>query len=336
MQIAGATRPGQHGNWKITPAHCKQFKAYINQPNRTNLCDLTVPNLYRTFVGEDGKEGRWKVKMALRTFRDFCETAEFKVITPTLVPFVADIHVKARKAWASTLLELDEDDLLMFLATTIFIDGTIFADKFEKGYGIDKLHLVGDADDPVEALFAQFPVLSRNIQLYQGISYHGVTAPFIVNDHRTDKKGTINGDILEIFLRNEVASLAKTIRSELGLPDTEPIRIVWDHAKPHKSKHTAAVLAELNLVDAELPARCPELNVIENLWAVYKSTLTTQKRVRKFRKKLLKHVGRFDLEKVRNIVASFIPRLERMKEKQGSTFKYGNNPARVAKVRSQL
>ena len=334
----GATLPGENGHWKIDEKMTADFKRYINQPNRKNLNDLLPVKLYAHFVwdAENEKLGTWKKFVALSTFYDFCHLSIFRISKAVLVPWVTEKHVAARLHWARELLAWNEYDRLMFVATTIFIDGTIFADKFEEGYLAKKGKFVVDADDPVEHTYAQFPVLAKNQQLYQGMCLFGRSESFFVNDHRTDGKGAINKEILAKFLRKNVAPLARKIRTALGLPPTEPINIVWDHASSHKARETQQLLQELNLRDAQLPARCPELNVIENLWAIYKNSLPAVMRKKNFREALNVAINAVSDDAVRNLVASFIPRLEKMVEQEGRPFKYKGNQKRTKEVLALL
>lgn len=328
----GALPVGKHGNCKIKEEHQRQFRQVINQPERRDLSVLQPAVLYRMFVNIGENIGKWKIKVARRTFYDFINRIEFNVVRPLLVPWVTAAHIAARERWAKQLMNMDQDDLLLFTATAIYIDGTIFADKFPEGYGLDKMKVVVDAHEPIEALYRQFPVLTTNLQLYQGINFFGATGPFFINDYHKDRKGTPNGDMIKIFLKKEVVPLAKKIRQALNLPPNEPIPIIWDHAKVHKSNVVKAALKELNLYDAELPARCPELNVIENLWAIYKRTLMEETHSKQFQKEVVKQVKKTEQTTVRNLCASFVARVEEMVRHKGKPFHYKGNQARTDEV----
>lgn len=328
-------RPGTHGNCRILAEHITIFRQTVNQPGRRDLSFLLAGNLYRHFVGTDG-QGVWGIKITMRSFNRFLERAHFKRIQPCLVPWVKAEHIAARNKFAEEITEMTEEEQLLFTKTTIFVDGTIFADKFEAGYGVDKFKLIVDSDDPVQAVFSQFPVLPTNLQLYQGINVYGATEPFFINDHHEEGKGSVSSDILEIFIERNHAPLAAKIRQKLRLARNAPIRIVWDHAAVHKSKKTAAVLARFNLFDGKLPARCPELNVIENLWAVYKQALRNQMHVANFKQLVARQVRGTPLTTIRNICASFAARAEVMVEKAGHPFHYKGNAARTSELVAKL
>lgn len=336
FSIQTGVRPfGTHGNSVILPEHKTKFLQTVNQPYIKSFTNMQPMTLYEMFVNTDKGEGRWGIKISVQAFYKFLERVNFTYIHPFLVPWVLDKHIAARELFAQEFVGKEPFEQDFEMLTTIFIDGTIFADKFETGFGVHKMKLVSDKDDPVEAFYAQFPVLARNLQLYQGINYFGATPAFFINDHRDDGKGSVTSDILEIFLRGPVATLANKIRRELNLPPTEPIRIVWDHAAVHKSQKTQRLLQELNLIDAQLPARCPELNVIENLWAIYKRLLMKEERTQKadtLKQAVHKLVQSMNQTTIRNLCASFLPRAEKMVEVHGQPFHYKGNPERTNAV----
>lgn len=310
------------------------FLQYINQPNRRDLTALVPSNLYRVFVGTPGNPGKWNLSIGKSTFYDFINSGIVKVIQPHLVPYVTETHIIARAAWANEFLSRPLHDQILFVLTAIFIDGTIFADKFEAGYGVDKLRVVVDSDSPLDCFFAQFPVLARNQQLYQGLNYFATSKPFIVNEHREDKKGSPNKEIIASFLRTHIAPLAQKIRRSLSLPPDYELPIVWDHARVHKNWLVREVLEELHLYDADLPARCPELNVIEMLWALYKNDLGLHPRAESLKADVIEATRRLEAPARKNLCLAFIAIAEEMRARGGHAFKYKGNDERTDEIRA--
>lgn len=317
----------EHGNTRFTKAMKGCIARYVNQPHRTNISALTPSALFRRFVGDEKSPGKWYGKVGRSTFFATLNDKEtFKTTLLATTPFVTEKHIAARQDFAvGYLTEYDTPaKLWALLKRVIFLDGTIFSDKFEEGYGLEGMRIVSTVENPRLRTKTQFPVLPRNLQLYQGIAWHDRTGPFIVNDHHPAEHGTPCSRIYRNFLRNHIVPLAARMRTKLGLPPTATIYLVYDHAACHRSKMAKDFMAEHHLESAELPARCPELNVIECLWALYKAEVRRSKKEDRLRTLVCRVVKRFSQDTITNLVRSFGGRLVKMMQAEGGKFKYGS------------
>lgn len=81
-------------------------------------------------------------------------------------------------------------------------------------------------------------------------------------------------------------------------------------------------MKELHLESAELPARCPECNVIELMWAHWKQQLRQPaKDDEDFLKQLLRVARDYNQDRIDKLVERFKPSIEKMVESGGDTFK---------------
>lgn len=252
------------------------FKQHINQPGITDLGSLQVARLYETYCGVNG---RWRDLLpkghrmpSETTFRDWVN-ANFSTIHPTLVPAVTAEHIAERLAWASSLLERFGDNPEEVLKHFIFIDGTIFSKKCQSVYAPEQMVIVVDRDRRKRKprLYSQNPT-SKSFEVYQAIALGDSSNPFLFYDYDETRAARPNTDILEYFIQNEVFPLADRIRGRPGMAGAR-LEIVWDHAKVHTAHRLKDLLEGYNIGIAGLPARCPELNVIETLWHLYKQDL---------------------------------------------------------------
>jgi transposase len=296
--------------------------------NHGNFQRITIPALINHFVGDVDNPGKWYGTIHARTLRRHLKEGDFKVVKPRQAPFLKPTHVAARLAWAQGLKKLKKRELTRLLKSYIFLDGTYFASKFEEGYGADDKHIVMPRGARIPT-YTRFPTLPSNIQLYQGIALGGCTGPFIVNAHHPYEKGTIDAAIFRNFLRNYVAPLANQLRQKLKLAPKATIYLVMDHASAHKALKARALMKELNLESAGLPSRCPELNVIELLWAWYKRNLAAKEREGELKEKIIQMVNEWPQQQIDNLVKSFIARVQQMVGAGGEKFVYRNSKERA-------
>ena len=329
MNRSGAAKKRIHGNSKITAAMIKLFRQTINQPNRKDLRFLTKANLYRHFCGVDGNGGAWRTKISRATFYAFCQRPMFKAVHPHGAPFLTPRHIANRLAFAQTITAMSTVQLAAYLRRVIFVDGAIFSNKYPTGYASADAEIIIDTEYEGEMpTVAQYPQ-TRAYQLYQGVTLEDRTAAFLVNRHHPRGLSAIDSTILRNFLLNDIAPLAARMRERLNLGPRATIYIMWDHALVHCSKVAKDTLEEIHVKLAGLPARCPELNVIEVLWSWYKTEMKRpfhgEDRTStddEFKEQLLDMCNNFPQAKINNLVRSFGRRAQCMVDSKGDTFKY--------------
>nr|CCA23330.1 transposase putative [Albugo laibachii Nc14] len=111
-------------------------------------------------------------------------------------------------------------------------------------------------------------------------------------------------------------------RELLLLP--EKVWFVQDVAPAHRAKATKAVVKELGLDDLGHPPQSPDLNPIENLWAVMKRELHKNRAssIDDLEQKLGQIWYSIDKALVHNIVMSIPGRLESVVKQNGGQIKY--------------
>lgn len=315
----------EHGNSKVKPRFIKAVTRFALLEHKGNIAALSKASLFERFVGNKDKPGKFFGVVSRTAFYELlADKRYFKYPRLTTVPFLKANHIAARLAFANDTLKTydTKDKMCAFLNRTIFVDGTMFGDKYEEGYGLEDQRYIAPAKNGPIRTKTQYPVLKPNNQLYQGITVGDRTAPFIVNTLHPEGRSTINTDMYISFLTNYVGPLSVRMRARLHLRQHAPIYLVFDHAACHLSGRTKAVMAELHLESARLPARCPELNVIELLWGFYKRKLRACKKQDDLRALIIKIAEEYPMDQITNLMNSFGCRLKEMVKAKGGKFKY--------------
>lgn len=314
----------------ITALMRTRFLQYINQPNRKDLGALQKTELFKTFCGPDGRwrklnKGQQQVPSET-TFFDWID-ANFNVVRPLLAPFLTPEHKENRKAFAIRMRK-EMRRVRGLLSRIIFADGTIFSKKCANSYQPEKMRVVvsRDRDAPLRS-YSHKP-RSISYELYEGICRGDKTGPMLLLKADPTRRVRPTVNIIEFFIGNYVAPLADRMRGRLGLAPEDKIYLCWDHAAVHRSRELLAYLEELNIEVLGLPSRCPELNVIEALWFVYKTAmraLTFEDNEEDFLRCVLEACTSVKQQTIDNLIDTFDARCASMIEHKGGPFRFRND-----------
>lgn len=131
-------------------------------------------------------------------------------------------------------------------------------------------------------------------------------------------EASVTGEYYRHILREEIP----ITRELLGLPAR--VSFVHDGAPAHRAKDTAAVVRELGLDDLGHPPQSPDLNPIENLWAIMKQELNKDPAcsLDDLKEKLADIWYNLDVAVVRKTVMSMAGRLDSVVQQKGGHTKY--------------
>lgn len=214
----------RHGNSKITAAMTTQFKLYLKAGHK-DLRKLTKAQLYRAFADPKNPARKWKDGPSKTQFYEFMKGPEFAYVRPSVTPYLNVKHKAARLAWSNKLKTMTKVRFLAFLNRSFFIDGAYFSNKFTGGYGSDKVKVLVTRKNKKRPTYAQLPQ-TKAYQVYQGLNKYFSTGTFLVNEHNSKGNSAVTSDIVEEFLKSEIAPVAVKLRAKLGLEPTATLYLV--------------------------------------------------------------------------------------------------------------
>ena len=310
------------------------FGQYVNQPNRKDPTALMKTKLIARFVGTDTAPGIWHGLVSKSTLERYMSDKKiFKYRLVTKAPSLKPVHIAKRKAFAEEVMKKSAAELMEWAHRCIFLDGTIFGDKFEEGFARHKVRYLADAKNPIIHFVSQLPQVETNIQLYMAIGYGVISEPYIINDHHPEESNRINSDLFAEFLKTVVAPIAVEMRTRQNLPPDAPMYLIMDYASVHRAKVLRPLMKELHLVDGKLPPKCPEVNVIEMLWSWIKDQMKLKPKdagrsLRDVVVELCKEVQAGWQAKVDHLVESVIERTRQLHDAEGGKFRYRGSKER--------
>ena len=222
------------------------------------------------------------------------------------------------------------DDLALvvpnFLKRLIFTDGVVFSKKHSHVYAPERMRIVQTRKHTRQiAYYSQLPK-SKSFELYEAIALGDRTGPMWLRRNNKVRDCKPTTDDVIYFIGNYIAPMADRIRGKNGWGPEETLYIVWDHAGVHLSHAAREVLEELNIEILGLPARCPELNVIEILWFMCKTKLRAKTFKNNSYNAFLAAVEEACSEvpqtKIDNLIKSFYGRCRQMILHKGKPFRY--------------
>ena len=147
----------------------------------------------------------------------------------------------------------------------------------------------------------------RKINVFAGIGFYGKTDLFCFNGSFT----------VEIF-KQIIESL---YRDSNLFKEKKKLQIVWDNSMIHHAKITQEILRKKHLKSLFLPAYSPDLNPIENVWAVMKQDIYKNKfkSVEELIEKLEEVWDSIDPKK---FIKNFSQRIETVQEQNGGITRY--------------
>lgn len=212
------------------------------------------------------------------------------------------------------------------LERLIFVDGAIFSKKHASSFEPDKIKIVVPRGRKFpRPSFSQLP-RSKSFEIYLAITANDQTNPMPLRTADSTRDVRPTCDILEYFISNEIVPMADRMRGNLGLDPTTPLYIIWDHAAVHRAGRIISLLEEHHLEVFGLPARCPELNVIEVLWHLDKTALRSitfaNNSYDAFLAAVQEACSSISQETINNLVFSFPARCAAMIKAKGGAHRY--------------
>lgn len=153
------------------------------------------------------------------------------------------------------------------------------------------------------------PKYSPKVMVWGGLSYRGLT-PLKLDC------GSVNSEVYIKILQNFLVPTMSTL-----YPDK--FTLVQDNATPHTSKLTKAFLKTQNFRVSDWPPNSPDLNPIENLWAIIKHRVEVlvPKSMDDFRTKIEQVWDTLETEVIMNLINSMPERIRRCIEAKGECIK---------------
>lgn len=325
----GTKQKKLHGACRINGPMRADFKRYINQPKRDDISVLQKPRLLEYFRSDKAPPSWRGRKFSDTTFYRYVSSDEFKYLLPHTAPYLIPRTIEGRRVWSEKLLaDYPGDTLDKLCERTIFADAAFFSDHHVEGYAVHRARYLTLREGGLRYT-ASIKPQTVAWHVYMGITLGDKTDVFFITDHNPPAKtkghnnNNVNVGVVTKFL-DQMDSLADRMRKRLNLQPTDPIYVIWDNAKVHVSKVMQQELADRNLESLKLPARCPECNVIETLWALYKANLKKwplPEGENTFRQHLLEIFEKTPSDSIDNIVRSFAKRVREMAKVKGNKFR---------------
>ncbi|KAE9016525.1 hypothetical protein PR002_g13632 [Phytophthora rubi] len=220
-------------------------------------------------------------------------------------PYLSNKHRKQRLAYAKRLAHLEKDDW----ANVLFTDEASVELHGTSGR-VSVWRRTHEAFHE-KCVVPTFKSSRKSLMVWSSISADGVGTM-----HFCEK--SVDGAYYRHLLQQEIP----ITRQLLGLP--QPVNFVQDNAPAHRAKATTKFVKSLGLHDLRHPVQSPDLNPIENVWAIMKRELNRQPAtsIEDLKVKLLEIWTSIDDDVIRKCVLSMPARLDAVIASKGAHTKY--------------
>lgn len=266
-----------------------------------NQCILTDAHVTLQQMADKAFE-KFNVNISPTSISNGCHKLRYQYKPPQKTQLLTDIHKINRISFANTLLQMNSNN-------QIDLTKIIFSDESRFVQGDDKQWVWRRYGERNPTALCQCQKFPQSIMIYGAIGLNYKSKLVIV-------KGSIDS---RCYQKNILDS--EMINDLDELYGRENWIFQQDGARCHTSKETIQWLKSKCLFIKRWPANSPDLNPIENFWAVLKAAVYKLKpqNIDELEKIIIRVWNDYDQEKINNLVLSFYQRLQLIIENKGES-----------------